>query len=95
MSSSFDRKEMADRANTFVNNSYYSSEQLREYIDNILNDAVFLSDPKAYMQAWTKRRGYTEEFRMPEDVARGFFDLNFGAKTTNKAIVADGYSRDE
>ena len=53
-----------------------SVQSVYEYIVDVvlgrsINGIVFREDPKGYLAAWRKKRGGTEEFRMPEDSARG------------------------
>jgi hypothetical protein len=41
-----------------------------EYVRRIYNSDTFRNNPQLYMEQWRKTRGYTEEFRIPEDAAR-------------------------
>lgn len=62
--------EMRKKAEEYANGDL----RLFNYIDKILSDRKFQSNPQNYLHAWKERRGYTHEFRMPEDQARLFFD---------------------
>lgn len=44
------------------------------YIKDILNDPHFQNNPQAFLRDWKLERGQTEEFRIPEDAARAFFE---------------------
>lgn len=57
----------------FHANKEEASDQILNYIKEILYDSDFQKDPKAYMEAWKLRRGTTEELRIPEDIAAEFF----------------------
>lgn len=70
---SFDLGEMLIKARTYTTND----DRLFDYIKDILNDRKFQANPKGYLAEWRERRGYTEEYRVPEDAARTFFDKNF------------------
>ncbi len=74
LSLSFDLEMMLKNARAFTN----GDGQIYEYIKNILTSSAFQSNPKGFLADWSERRGYTEEFRYPEDRARIFFDKNFG-----------------
>lgn len=52
-------------------------KEVLKYIQDILNNDRFKSNPKRYLDEWKIKRGTTEEFRWPEDEARMFFDQNF------------------
>lgn len=71
--SNFDLDEMHAKAKVYAKND----ERLLNYIQDILNDPKFQANPKRYLADWGKKRGSTEEFRMPEDQARMFFDKHF------------------
>lgn len=70
---SFDLEGMLKKAQTYAE----GDDRLLKYINKILNDQKFQSNPRGYLDTWKEKRGYTEEFREPEDQARGFFDTNF------------------
>jgi hypothetical protein len=69
----FNLDEMIAKAKVYAE----SDENLLEYIQDILQDDKFQANPKGYLADWKKKRGYTEELRMPEDQARKFFDKYF------------------
>ena len=70
---SFDLEVMLEKAKAYANND----DGLFSFIQNILQNSKFQSNPKVYLDDWTKRRGCTEAFSFPDDEARGFFDENF------------------
>lgn len=70
---SFDLDKMLNKAKAFAE----GRECLFAYIAAILHDKSFQCDPEAYLEAWDVRRGWTKEFRFPEDEARNFFRTHF------------------
>lgn len=70
---SFDLEGMLEKAQNYAE----GNDRLLNYINKILTDEKFQSNPRGYLDAWRERRGYTEVFKMPEDQARRFFDTNF------------------
>lgn len=73
MSCCFDGEELLQKAQAYAKND----ERLLNYIIAILNNENFQSNPQGYLNAWSKKRGYTREYRIPEDQARSFFDQHF------------------
>jgi len=69
----FDWEEMMQEAQAYAQND----EPLLNYIIAILNDENFQSNPQGYLDAWRKKRGYTREYRIPEDQALSFFAQHF------------------
>lgn len=54
-------------------NSHYTRDSIisvREYTLAALAHPDFKNNPRAFMEQWRKRRGKTEELRIPEDPAR-------------------------
>ena len=49
---------------------------LLRYIKKVLEDASFISDPKAYFDAWTERKARLNVMRIPSDDAYHFFEMN-------------------
>jgi len=47
-------------------------DKIVEKIESVLASAKYQADPKKYMSEWTKKRGRTEELRIPEDQARWY-----------------------
>lgn len=70
---SFNLEDMLEKAKAYAKRD----EELLGYIQNILNNREFQANPKGYLDNWTKQRGDTEEYRLPEDRARGFFNEHF------------------
>lgn len=70
---SFDLESMLQKAEDYAK----GDSHLLEYIKIILVADKFQSNPKGYLKDWREKRGRTEEYRWPEDRARGFFDANF------------------
>lgn len=66
-SSSFDWEDMIEKAKTFAGDD----DELFGFIEDILKDSKFLSNPKGFIAEWKEGRGDTE------DTARTFFDENF------------------
>lgn len=52
-------------------------QELLKYINKVLMNVEFQSNPQGYLKAWRKRRGQTEEYRVPEDDAHSFFNQHF------------------
>lgn len=57
-----------------------------EYVDMVLEDGI-LDDPEGYLQAWAIERGYTLEYRMPEDAVHSFF-LKYFTKVVIREAAA-------
>lgn len=49
-------------------------KEILNYLKKILENNDFQSDPFKFMKAWKERRGYTKEFRVPEDPVRMFLE---------------------
>lgn len=64
----FDRKRMPTDSKENV--IYDKENVIYDYVDKVLSTSDFQNDPVSYMEAWRKRRGNTEELRIPEDPAR-------------------------
>jgi hypothetical protein len=41
------------------------------HVQRVYDSAEFQKDPRGYMTRWRERRGYTEEWRVPEDESHG------------------------
>jgi len=65
------------RAEEFVKLTFNEEPtgEILNYINNVLDDPSFQADPQEFLKQWQVKRGFTEEFRYPEDRARRFFDL--------------------
>jgi len=74
---SFDLQSMKKKAEVFAKQHPYNDKKILEYINNILDDKTFQTNPKGYLNEWRERRGSSEDRRMPEDQALGFFRTNF------------------
>lgn len=55
-------------------------DRVLNYITDKLNDPEFLKNPQAFVQKWEKKRGCTEEYRFPEDLALIFLKNELGIK---------------
>lgn len=73
---------LKQEAEDFVKNldydrAFQTKEEMQEYIlsymNSILDDPKFQSNPQKYVSEWIEKRGYTEELRIPEDIALQFF----------------------
>lgn len=53
------------------------SNSLLAYIKGVLENLEFKTNPRVFLDTWDLKRGNTEEFRFPEDAARGFFNEKF------------------
>ncbi len=49
---------------------------LLNYINKVLDNPQFQKHPRKFLDAWKVKRGLTEEWRIPEDQARAFFDAH-------------------
>ncbi len=50
-----------------------NKDVILEYINMILEDGI-LKDPRLYLNEWQISRGWTREYRIPEDAAFNFFN---------------------
>jgi len=57
--------------------SHLKTKSEIEYSNNIIKDPLFKKDPQTYVKNWTIKRGFTEEFRIPEDRVLGAFSLYY------------------
>ena len=64
----------------------YESEQIVEYIKNILSDADFQKDPQNFMEEWASRRGCMLLSRPIEDPAKLFFS-DWGNQRVGRIIT--------
>lgn len=78
---SFDLEGMLKKAQEFSENKAEKfsvrADLISNYINKILNDEEFQSNPRDYLDAWRFRRGKAENFRIPEDLALSFFNTYF------------------
>ena len=43
------------------------NENDKQYVHNIVTNDNFVNDPKKFLTSMMEKRGYTEEYRIPED----------------------------
>jgi hypothetical protein len=55
--------------------------RFKEYALDIVLSLKSLKDPKAYIRAWIKQRGGSEEWRLPEDQALNFFKKHYNVSS--------------
>lgn len=75
----FDLVEMHNKAETFAKSHAQDENvnKLQTYIQDILNNPTFQSNPKDYLKNWKSGASF------PELIAREFFDENFSDKDSN------------
>jgi len=67
-----DISALREKAKIFVEGD--QSNEIAPYIESVLINPLFQSNPQLFMDNWKKERGGTEEFRIGEDSARMFFN---------------------
>ena len=85
-------------------NKQYAVGGVAEYIEKVRSNPTFIANPASYMKEWIKKRGTTEELRVPEDwasrglqYALGMTDIDGMALKVKKriAIASAAISVDE
>lgn len=61
-------------AQTFPEHTTNDQKEIVSYIKDKVTSDNFLDDPSAGVAKWKEDRGYTEEYRFPEDRAKRFFE---------------------
>ena len=81
---SFNLKDMLAKAKSFSEAQFEgeSAENLLKYIQDILYDQEFQSNPQGYLDEWREQRGSSQQLKFPEDIAREFFDHHFKLNST-------------